>query len=205
MKPAWDKLAESHNNAGSILIADVDCTSEGGKGVCAEQGVRGYPTIKYFTEDTGMAGEDYKGGRTFEDLDAFVREHLAKYCDPKTKEFCDEKELAYIQKQDGKDISKLSAELERLRGLAAGAVKDDGNSKAWILKRIKILEGLVGPSLLQRLQKMWSKAYFRTTATMTRWLMSLADAIEPTLVAGARTINGWWSSVTNMVKGKTEL
>eukprot|EP00931_Biecheleriopsis_adriatica_P088643 TRINITY_DN6291_c0_g3_i1.p1 TRINITY_DN6291_c0_g3~~TRINITY_DN6291_c0_g3_i1.p1 ORF type:complete len:204 (+),score=62.42 TRINITY_DN6291_c0_g3_i1:197-808(+) len=194
MKPAWDKLADAHSASGTVLIADVDCTSAGGKSVCAEQGVRGYPTIKYFSEETGMSGEAYSGGRSFEDLDSFVKEHLAKFCDPQTKEYCDDQEKTYVDKQKGKDIAELSAELERLRALAAGAVKDDGKSKAWILKRIKILEALVGPSLLQRVKKMWSKFYFRVNSQLSRWAMSLVDVLEPRLQGLAQTISQWYQS-----------
>ena len=47
MKPAWDKAAahaeEKYNN---VVVADVDCTVE--KTLCQKQGVKGYPTIKYW-------------------------------------------------------------------------------------------------------------------------------------------------------------
>eukprot|EP00450_Noctiluca_scintillans_P009823 CAMPEP_0194487504 /NCGR_PEP_ID=MMETSP0253-20130528/7763_1 /TAXON_ID=2966 /ORGANISM="Noctiluca scintillans" /LENGTH=75 /DNA_ID=CAMNT_0039327735 /DNA_START=66 /DNA_END=289 /DNA_ORIENTATION=- len=75
MKPAWDKLGETHAGS-SVLIGDVDCTSDEGKEACTNNGVRGYPTIKYFTAETGKEGETYSGGRTFEALDEFVKEKL---------------------------------------------------------------------------------------------------------------------------------
>lgn len=73
MKPAWDKLGEAYKLSSSVLVADVDCTSDEGKSVCDSIGVSGYPTIKYFTDETGKKGEDYQGGRDFDELDKFVK------------------------------------------------------------------------------------------------------------------------------------
>jgi len=51
MKPAYDQLAAEYEDSSSVLIADVDCTIE--KDLCSEQGVSGYPTIKWFHQDKG--------------------------------------------------------------------------------------------------------------------------------------------------------
>ena len=62
MKPAWDQLGSEYADSTSVLIGDADCTA-GGKDLCEEFEVRGYPTIKYITSETGPKGEDYNGGR----------------------------------------------------------------------------------------------------------------------------------------------
>lgn len=62
MKPAWDQLGSEYADSTSVLIGDADCTA-GGKSLCEEFDVKGYPTIKYFTADTGAKGGDYNGGR----------------------------------------------------------------------------------------------------------------------------------------------
>ena len=59
MKPDWDKLSAEFADSKTVVIADVDCTA-GGKSLCEEIGVRGYPTIK-FGDPHNL--EDYKGGR----------------------------------------------------------------------------------------------------------------------------------------------
>eukprot|EP00928_Gymnodinium_smaydae_P066119 TRINITY_DN49177_c0_g1_i1.p1 TRINITY_DN49177_c0_g1~~TRINITY_DN49177_c0_g1_i1.p1 ORF type:complete len:201 (+),score=49.60 TRINITY_DN49177_c0_g1_i1:239-841(+) len=200
MKPAWDKLADTHKDSSTLVVADVDCTSAEAKSVCHDHGIRGYPTIKYFSDETGMSGEDYRGGRSFEDLDAFANEHLAKPCDPATFAHCSEKEKAYVEKQAGKDAAKLTAELERLRSLLAGAMKDDGKGKEWIVKRTKILEALIGPTLLGRIKKMWSKLYFTVSSRVSRWFMSLVDFIEVTFEPHLIKLEQWWRGV-----GKSEL
>lgn len=142
MKPAWDKLGAEYADSTGVVIADVDCTSDEGQAVCSDHGVGGYPTIKYFTDETGKKGEDYAGGRDFEDLQKFVKEKLAKKCDAKTKADCDEKEVAYIDKMSSKDKASLVKEAERLKGMKNSDMKAD--KKQWLLKRIAVLDGLNG-------------------------------------------------------------
>lgn len=122
-----------------MLIADVDCTADG-KDACDKSGVSGYPTIKYYTPETGKDGEKYQGGRSFEDLDTFVKEKLAKKCDVATKSDCDDKQKDYIDKQTSKGLEKVSAELKRLTGMKSGDMVPD--KKAWLMKRIAILQDL---------------------------------------------------------------
>jgi len=142
MKPAWDKLGETYADSSSVLIGDVDCTTDEGKGACNAAGVSGYPTIKYFTAETGKEGEKYQGGRDFDALEKFVKEKLSKKCDPNTKEDCDEKEVEYIDKMVAKGGDKIVAEATRLEGMKGGDMKAD--KKTWLMKRIAILKGLSG-------------------------------------------------------------
>jgi len=142
MKPDYDKLAEAFKDSTSVVIGDVDCTSDEGKPVCEKNDVSGYPTIKYFTDDTGPKGTDYSGGRTYDALEKFVKETLAKKCDAKTKADCDDKEKEYIDKQASKGEEKWSAEEKRLEGMKGGDMKPD--KRAWLQKRISILKGLQG-------------------------------------------------------------
>ena len=142
MKPDWDKLMETYGESSSVVVADVDCTTDGGKPVCSDNGVSGYPTIKYYTDDTGKEGEKYSGGRSFDDFDKFVKDKLAKSCDAKTKEGCDDQEKAYIDKMNAKAADAITAEAKRLDGMKGGDMKPD--KKAWLMKRIAILKGLSG-------------------------------------------------------------
>jgi len=143
MKPDWDKLGDAYAGSSSVVVADVDCTSDEGKDVCEKNGVSGYPTIKYFTAETGAKGEDYQGGREFAELEKFVQEKLAKKCDPKTKTDCDDQEKAYIDKWASKDQEK---ELTRLEQTKNGDMQPD--KKQWLLKRIALLQGLLGKTEL---------------------------------------------------------
>lgn len=103
MKPTWDKLGAEYENSKTVIIGDVDCTVE--KDLCSKFGVRGYPTIKYFTGSTAADGDAYEGGRDFDALKAFVDENLGPSCNPSNRDLCDEAQLADIA-----EVEKLSAD-----------------------------------------------------------------------------------------------
>jgi len=138
MKPDWDSLAETYAGSSSVVIADVDCTTDGGKEACSRFEVRGYPTIKYFTAETGKTGADYQGGRDLDALKTFVDDKLAKQCLLSDTADCDEKELGYIEKMKAKSADDAKKELERLEGMKAGSMKPE--TKVWLMKRIAILK-----------------------------------------------------------------
>lgn len=58
----------------SVLIAEVDCTTS--KSVCSNNGVRGYPTLKFFVR--GNEPIPYSGARTEEALNTFIEEKTKK-------------------------------------------------------------------------------------------------------------------------------
>merc|ERR1719478_1461392 len=80
-------MAEYKDHA-TTLIADVDCTA-GGKSLCDEVGVRGYPTIKY-GDPSDL--QDYKGGRSASDLKKFAKESLG----PAALDLCDDEKKKTI-------------------------------------------------------------------------------------------------------------
>merc|ERR1719401_2789406 len=95
MKPDWDKLMKEYKDHASILIADVDCTA-GGKALCEQVGVQGYPTIKYGDPNDL---QDYEGGRSFADLKKFA-DGLGPQCGPGNLDLCDaskKKQIAEFQ------------------------------------------------------------------------------------------------------------
>jgi hypothetical protein len=77
-------MQEYAGNA-NILIADVDCTT-GGKALCGEVGVRGYPSIKY-GDPSDM--QDYNGGRSLDDLKTHAAT-LGPSCSPANIDLCDD-------------------------------------------------------------------------------------------------------------------
>merc|ERR1712232_641522 len=92
MKPDWDKLITAFKGSSSVLIADVDCTT-GGKSLCDQVGVRGYPTIKHGDPNDL---QDYKGGRDFASLKKFA-EGLGPVCGPANIDLCDADKKAKIE------------------------------------------------------------------------------------------------------------
>ena len=66
LAPKWDELS---NLPLPAKVAHVDCTVE--KDVCAEQGIKGYPTLQYFKAGS-KEGEAYKGAREVSAMQAFL-------------------------------------------------------------------------------------------------------------------------------------
>jgi len=124
MKPDWDKLMEAFADSKTAGVYDVDCTAEG-KPLCDANGVRGYPTIKY-GDPSNL--EDYKGGRSYDDLKKFAEENLKPMCSPTNIDLCDDDKKAEIKKfQDmgSEELEKLIAEKEKEMEEAEATFKDE--------------------------------------------------------------------------------
>ena len=116
MKPAYDQLGDEYKDSSSVLIGDSDCTASG-KELCDANDVRGYPTIKYFTSETGPKGTDYSGPRDFDGLKAWVEENLAVKCLLDNTEGCSDKEKEFMDKWKAKGKEEVTTQLERLKGI----------------------------------------------------------------------------------------
>ena len=109
MKPDWDDLGEKYEKSKKVLIGDVDCTVETNKKLCEDHGVKGYPTIKYYTPGD-RAGEVYEGERDLKSLKAHAEEKLVPMCSPAKLELCDDEKKAQIvkfQAMSAADLDKL--------------------------------------------------------------------------------------------------
>lgn len=92
------------------MIADVDCTQDDGKKLCEKYGVQGYPTIKYFSKDTGDDGEKYEGPREYNKLKKFVKDNSKDPCVVSTLEHCSKKEKTFIEEFAQWDDAKVKEE-----------------------------------------------------------------------------------------------
>merc|ERR1719182_1126491 len=119
MKPAWDQLMAEYDGNKDALVGDVDCTGKG-QPLCEENGVRGYPTIKW-----GEPGalEDYQGGRTFDDLKKFAEENLKPSCSPANIDLCDDEKKAEIEKLQALSAEDLDSQIETKEGELKAAEK----------------------------------------------------------------------------------
>jgi len=109
LKPDWDRLGNFFNSPDVdpdffdspsetlVQIADVDCAAEKNEELCEKYGVDNYPTLKYFSKDTMEFGEVYEGPRSYKDLKRFVRAETKQPCVIRTRENCNQKDLAYIE------------------------------------------------------------------------------------------------------------
>eukprot|EP00615_Pteridomonas_danica_P009228 CAMPEP_0114358214 /NCGR_PEP_ID=MMETSP0101-20121206/22151_1 /TAXON_ID=38822 ORGANISM="Pteridomonas danica, Strain PT" /NCGR_SAMPLE_ID=MMETSP0101 /ASSEMBLY_ACC=CAM_ASM_000211 /LENGTH=179 /DNA_ID=CAMNT_0001501249 /DNA_START=18 /DNA_END=554 /DNA_ORIENTATION=+ len=130
MKPAWDELGDAYADSSSVVIGDVDCTADETKEICGKIQVQGYPTVKYFTSETGESGEAYSGGRSINDLKTFVEESLVQTCDISNNDNCSEKEIAYVEKMRAKSGDDVAKELNRL-GEMLKTAKMAADKKVW--------------------------------------------------------------------------
>jgi len=75
LAPEVHKLGEVVSKAkfDSALFAKVNCDAH--RDACSKYGIQGYPTLKYFPQGS-TTPEDYKGGRSAEDLANFVNEKV---------------------------------------------------------------------------------------------------------------------------------
>lgn len=105
LKPDWDKLIEEFSGSATQLVADVDCTA-GGKDLCDQNGVRGYPTLKW-GDPTDL--QDYQGGRSYDDLKKFATENLKPMCSVKNIDLCDDAKKADIKKYQDMKPEDLDA------------------------------------------------------------------------------------------------
>jgi len=117
MAPDWEKLAEEWDGSEVGLIAEIDCTAAG-KPLCEENGVRGFPTLKY---GDPAALDDYQAPRSYEDMAAFAKEHLKPICTVKNMDLCDDEKkqqiAKYMDMNDddlAKEIAKEEKKLEEL-------------------------------------------------------------------------------------------
>jgi len=121
MKPDWDALGTEFKDSKTVVIGDVDCTA-GGKSLCEKFGVRGYPTIKYFNPPD-EEGEDYKGGRTLDDLKKFANTELGPGCSVDAMENCSEEQKTQLQTYIAMPADERAAKLESMKTALSAAEK----------------------------------------------------------------------------------
>jgi protein disulfide-isomerase-like protein len=107
LAPAWKKLMDAFEDHETALVAHVDCTA-GGKPLCDNNGVRGFPTLKY---GDPMNLEDYEGKRDFEALETFSKENLKPSCGPTNMDLCDDEAKAEIEALQALSTEELDAKI----------------------------------------------------------------------------------------------
>jgi len=141
MVPTFSKLAKKYATSDSVIIADVDCTAGDNQRLCQQNGVKGYPTLKYFIQGKR---KDYNGGRDFDALDRHIQKEMGPPPPPcdvkKLKKTCSRREIKFIQGFDDMDAveEELGKLQEQKKAKEAGG-KSKWLGKAWLLKRIELL------------------------------------------------------------------
>ena len=124
LKPDWDKLGAEFTGNAAVVIADVDCTAENSKSLCSKMGVKGYPTVKYFTGSSAADGDKYEGQRDLKSLTEFAKENLGPSCSYENLDLCDAEDKAYIQEWAKKGAAAVAAEMAERNGKVETANTD---------------------------------------------------------------------------------
>jgi len=113
-------------------------------------GAGGWPTVRYFNKETGVAGAPYKkktDGSMCDELgkDEYMTQYVTEYsmtsaCALSSGESCTERELEFAGKWKGKTADELAVQLTRLRGMAGTSMKAE--LKQWLGMRINALTQL---------------------------------------------------------------
>ena len=121
MKPQWDQLGDAFSGSKDVIIVDVDCTKDKNKDLCQKFGVQGYPTVKYFSGSTGPLGDDYNGGRSFDDLKAFADENLGPSCSNDNIDLCSDEQKEMLERANAMSADELAAAIKEKEDAAAAA------------------------------------------------------------------------------------
>ncbi|KAF1989885.1 disulfide isomerase [Aulographum hederae CBS 113979] len=78
LAPTWEQLATDYASEPSVIIAKVDAESEDSKATAKEQGITGFPTIKWFPAGSKEA-VPYEGARSESAFVQFVNENAGTH------------------------------------------------------------------------------------------------------------------------------
>jgi hypothetical protein len=116
-----------------------------------QPGAGGWPTIRYFNAETGVAGASYekKTSKAMceelgsnEMMTAYVEEYgIVSTCSVEDGKGCDDKEIAYIEKFKEETQDNVELQLNRLDNMAGA--KMTPQLLLWMKKRKKILRQLL--------------------------------------------------------------
>lgn len=102
----WEKLAGDYESSSDAIIAEVDCTEDENQPICSENGVQGFPTLKY---GNPAALADYDGGRDYESLASFANDNLKPTCSAFNMELCEGDDKARIESLMAMSVEDLEA------------------------------------------------------------------------------------------------
>jgi hypothetical protein len=141
-----------------VVFMDVNLSEEqireSPEGDPYSPGAGGWPTIRYFNKETGIAGGAYvkkTDGAMCDELgdEAMMEAYVEEYgntslCSAASGKGCDEREVGFIAKVKALSIEDQRAQLLRLEGMESKPMKPD--LLLWVKKRKKILRQLVAAS-----------------------------------------------------------
>lgn len=104
MEDDWEKLEEVYENSKSKLIGSIDCTAKESRSLCVDEGISGFPTLKF---GTIYDLQEYGGPRDYSTLKKFADKNLKQICGPNNLQLCDKvtrREIRRLQKLSLKEL-----------------------------------------------------------------------------------------------------
>ncbi|MCJ1275135.1 hypothetical protein MMC21_002935 [Puttea exsequens] len=155
LTPVWEEVAKDYASEPHVLIAKIDAEAENSKATAQDQGVKSYPTIKYFPKGS-TEPQPYEGGRTEDAILSFMNEKAGTHrlAGGRLDELAGtipSLDDIVTRVTGGKDISTLSQELTT----AAKDLKDNyaeyyvkvsnkiSNNQGYVEKELARLQGLL--------------------------------------------------------------
>jgi hypothetical protein len=150
--PAWNSVTRAFAGNTKVKFTDINLSKTPIRGEPHNPGAGGWPTIRYFHAKTGKNGANYdkKTDRAvcdeLGDEDTMIR-YVEEAASTSTSTCdvdgtgCDEKSLAYLEKQKAVGLEENRKQLDRLDGMTGKDMKED--LKDWLKKRQRILRRLI--------------------------------------------------------------
>lgn len=147
-------MTKLFTESSDVAFMDVNLSQEairqGPNGEAWNPGMGGWPTIRYFNAETGIAGGTYEKKTSLpicqelgneDNMVDYIEEYSnAALCSVATEKGCSEKEIGYITKMKAKSSSDVTAQIERLESMEGSSMTPD--LLKWLKQRKKILKQL---------------------------------------------------------------
>jgi len=114
MAADWEKLENKFKGSSSILVASMDCTADNTKTICAEHGVKGFPTLQHGDPE---ALETYSESRDYNALETFAHT-LQPSCTPTDVAYCDvaqQERMAALMLKTTQELQQFITDSDALR------------------------------------------------------------------------------------------
>jgi len=134
------------SNDNNVAFGDVNLAEHQIRGN-HNPGAGGWPTIKYFNQETGYEGAAYEKKTSksmcdelgdIEYMRAYIKDKSPACSIDDTSTGCSDKEIEFIQKWKSKDTSAVTKELGRLENMRSAKLTAD--LLKWQLQRLRILK-----------------------------------------------------------------
>lgn len=149
---AWNSAIQAFAANDEISFGDVNLAEESTlRGPPHNPGKGGWPTIRYFNQETGLEGGSYVQKEqvaicdelgSVENMIAYIEDYGSTFlCSVVDGQGCDERSSKYISKMKEQGRDKIVSQLNRLEGMDEKAMTAELSN--WLTMRKKILKQLI--------------------------------------------------------------